>query len=170
MTKIGVLSALAFIIMFFEFPLPFFPDYLKIDLSDIPAILGAFALGPVAGITIELIKNLLHLFRTTSGGIGEIANFITGTSFVFVASIIYYRKKSRNTAIIGLLAGALTMALVMSFVNYVFLIPFYFHTGISTANLPVIYAAIFPFNVVKGLILSIITALVYKSLSPVLHK
>lgn len=171
MTKIGVLSALAFIIMFLEFPLPFFPPYLKIDLSDIPAVVGAFAFGPLAGTIIELVKNLLHFItKTETGGIGEMANFITGSSFVIAASLIYFKKKSKKNAIIGLTVGTVIMSLVMCFANYYILIPFYFNMAPSPENLPIIMYSIFPFNLVKGVIVSLITILIYKKLSPILHK
>ncbi len=171
MTKIGILSAIAFIVMFFEFPVPFFPPFLKIDLSDIPAIIGAFAFGPVAGVTIELIKNLLHLiFRNETGGIGELANFLTGGSFVLVAGLIYFRKKSKTYALMALLAGTVTMSLVMCFANYFILIPVYAPAMPKPEVMKMIYTAIFPFNLFKGVVVSAITLLIYKSLSPILHK
>lgn len=171
MTKIGILSAIAFIVMFFEFPIPFFPPYLKIDLSDIPAIIGAFAFGPVAGVTVELIKNLLHFIaRTDTGGVGELANFLTGGSFVLIAGLIYSRNKTKANALIALIAGVFAMALVMSFANYYILIPVYAPTMPKPEVLKLIYSAIFPFNLFKGVVVSAITLLIYKSLSPILHR
>lgn len=172
MTKIGVLSALAFIVMFFEFPIPFlFPEFLQIDFSDIPPLLGAFAMGPIAGITIELIKNLLHfILKSNTGGVGELANFITGASFVYSASFIYSRAKSKKSALIGMAVGTLVMGITMSFANYFILIPFYFKTAPSTQFLPLILTGIFPFNLFKGAIVSFITLLIYKSVSPLLHR
>jgi riboflavin transporter FmnP len=174
MTKVGVLSALAFLIMFFEFPLPFFPPYLKIDLSDIPAIVGAFAFGPVAGILIELVKNLLHFItKTQTGGIGEIANFLTGASYVVAASLIYVRNKSKKNAIIGLIVGTIVMSIVMCLANYFILLPLYmpalFEEPVSVV-INLILTTTLPFNLVKGVIVSFITLLIYKRLSPILHK
>lgn len=171
MVKIGVLSALSYMIMFLEFPLPFFPPYLKIDLSDIPAIVGAFAFGPIAGVMIELVKNLLHLItKTETGGIGELANFLTGASFVVASSMIYFRNKSKKTAIVGLSVGTVVMTAVMCLANYYILLPFYFGTAPTTANLGLIFSTTLPFNLIKGIIVSIITILIYKSISPILHK
>jgi riboflavin transporter len=171
MTKIGVLSALSFMIMFLEFPIPFFPPYLKIDLSDIPAIIGGFAFGPLAGVAIELIKNLLHLItKTETGGIGELANFLTGASFVIVSSLIYFKNKNKKSAIIGLAVGTLVMTAVMCLANYFILLPFYLGTAPSPDTLGLIWSTTLPFNLIKGVIVSIISVLLYKSLSPILHK
>jgi len=171
MTKIGVLSALAFIIMFFEFPIPFFPPHLKIDLSDIPAIIGAFAFGPLAGVLVELIKNILHLItKTQTGGVGELANFLTGASFVIAASLVYFKNKSKKNAIVGLAVGTIAMTIVMCFANYYILLPFYLGTPSTPATMSYILATALPFNLIKGIIVSIITILIYKSLSPILHK
>jgi riboflavin transporter FmnP len=171
MVKVGMLSALAFIIMFFEFPLPFFPPYLKIDLSDIPAIIGAFAFGPVAGVLIELIKNILHLItKTQTGGVGELANFLTGASFVIAASLVYFKKKSKKNAVIGLAVGTIIMSIVMCLANYYILLPFYLGTPSTIETVGVILTMTLPFNIIKGIIVSIITLLIYKSLSPILHK
>jgi riboflavin transporter FmnP len=170
MVKIGVLSALAYIIMFLEFPLPFFPPYLKIDLSDIPAIIGAFAFGPLAGVIVEFIKNLLHLItKTETGGIGELANFLTGAAFVIAAAAIYFKNKNKKSAIIGLSVGTVIMTLVMCLANYYILLPFYLGSAPSPDNIHLIVTMTLPFNLIKGIMVSIITALIYKSLSPILH-
>ena len=102
MTKIAILGALSFVLMQFQMPLAFFPDFLKIDISDLPAVLGGFALGPVAGVLIVLIKNILHLPQTTSMFIGEPMNFIVGASLVLPSSYLYYKTKTKKMAIIGL--------------------------------------------------------------------
>lgn len=171
MTKIGVLSALSYMIMFLEFPLPFFPPYLKIDLGDIPAIVGAFAFGPVAGVIIELVKNILHLItKTETGGIGELANFLTGASFVVASSLIYFKNKNKKSAVVGLAVGSIVMTAVMCLANYFILLPFYLGTAPSPDTLGLIWSTTLPFNLIKGIILSIITILIYKRLSPILHK
>lgn len=171
MVKIGVLAALSYIIMFLEFPLPFFPPYLKIDLGDIPAIIGAFAFGPLAGVIVEFIKNLLHLItKTETGGIGELANFLSGASFVIAAALIYFKNKNKKTAIIGLGVGTVVMTIVMCLANYYILLPFYLGSAPSPDNINLILTTTLPFNLVKGIIVSIITALIYKSLSPILHR
>jgi len=183
MVKIALLSVISFVIMFIEFPLPLFPPFLKIDLSDIGALVGAFAFGPVAGIAIELLKNILHMLRTTTGGVGELANFIVGAALVAPAGFIYSKNKSMKTAIIGLAVGTLCMGLVGAIANYYILIPFYANfmpidqiIGMAQAanslivdlKSYVLYAAI-PFNIIKGIVVSILTLLIYKRISPLLH-
>lgn len=169
-TKIGILSALAFLLYLIEFPLPLFPSFLKIDLGDLPAIIGAFALGPWVGVAIELVKNILHLMiRSSTGGIGELGNFLTGSAYVLVAGYIYVRNKSKKTAIMGLITGTILMSLAMCVFNFFILIPVFTNGPISMENLPLILTAILPFNLIKGVLLSIITLVLYKSLSPILH-
>jgi len=173
MVKIGMLSALAFIIMFFEFPLLPTAPHLKMDLSDIPAIVGAFAFGPLAGVIIELIKNLLHFItRTQTGGIGEMANFVTGAAFVISAGLIYMRNKNKTNAIIGLAVGTVIMSLVMCFANYYILLPLYMPAlfeGPKSVVINIILTTALPFNILKGIIVSAITIIIYKRISPILH-
>ncbi|MCQ1528655.1 ECF transporter S component [Lutispora saccharofermentans] len=169
-TKIGILSALAFLLYLVEFPLPLFPPFLKIDLGDLPAIIGAFALGPWVGVMIELIKNILHLVvRSSTGGIGEVGNFLTGSAYVLVAASMYFRNKSRKTAILGLTTGTIVMAAAMCVFNFFILIPVFTNSPVSMDNIPLILTAILPFNLIKGIVLSIVTLMLYKSLSPILH-
>lgn len=181
---IGMLSGIAFILMFFEFPIPvLIPSFIKLDLSDLPALIGAFAYGPIAGILIELIKNLLHLLDSSSGFVGELSNFLLGACFVGVAGCIYKIKKTRKVAICGAVIGAFAMAIFSLVTNYFIVYPFYTNfmpmeaiIGAYKAILPGIdnlFEALLIFNVpftfVKGLISVIITVLVYKPLSPLLH-
>jgi riboflavin transporter FmnP len=183
MVKIALLSVISFVIMFIEFPLPLFPPFLKIDLSDIGALVGAFAFGPVAGIAIELLKNILHLMRTSTGGVGELANFIVGAALVGPAGFIYVRNKSMKTALLGLTFGTVVMAIVGAAANYFILIPFYenfmpidqiiqmakaSNSLIVDLNAYILYAVI-PFNVLKGIVVSVLTLLIYKRISPLLH-
>lgn len=174
MAKIGVMSALAFIIMFFEFPILPSATYLKMDFSDIPAIVGAFAFGPSAGVIIELIKNILHFItKTQTGGIGEMANFAAGAAFVIAAGLIYVRNKNKKNAIIGLAVGTVIMAIAMCFINYYIMLPLYMPAlfeGPKSVVINIILTTTLPFNILKGIILSIITVLIYKRLSPILHK
>src|SRR5690554_1653656 len=127
MVKISVLSVIAFIIMLFEVSVPLFPGFLKMDLSDVPPLLGAFALGPLAGVVIELIKNLLHVVirGTYTAAVGELSNFILGAIFVFTAGSIYIIKKDKKHAIIGMLVGTILMSLAGILTNYYIIIPFY---------------------------------------------
>lgn len=188
MVKTAVLSVLAFLIMYFEMPLWFTPPFLKVDLSDIPALIGAFALGPVAGVVIELIKNILNLAieGTTTGAVGELANFFVGGIFVFVAGVVYQKHKSFKSAILGMIAATIAMTLAASVLNYYFLIPFYAKLfGVSvdqyvelgaqvnrfvTDYKSFILYGIIPFNFVKGVMVSLITIPLYKRVSPILHR
>lgn len=186
LASIGVLSALATGLMFIETAIPFTPAFLKLDISEVPVLLGTFALGPVAGIFIELIKNLIHfLLATTTGGIGEIANFIVGSAFLVPAGLIYSLKKNKTHAILGLAIGALTMTIIAGVVNYFFLIPAYVTVmhfpmdaiiGMGQKAIPAITGletlvlyGILPFNLFKGLVISVLTMLVYKRVSSLLH-
>lgn len=182
MAVTAMLSAVAFILMFFEFSVPFMPAFVKLDLSELPALIGAFSMGPLCGVLVCLVKNLLHVLITTTGGVGELSNFVLGAAFVLPAGFIYKRKKSRKTAIIGSLTGAVLMALISVVSNYFVMYPFY------TAFLPMdeiiaMYQAIFPgvnglleclivfnmpFTFLKGMISVVITFLIYKRISPVL--
>lgn len=184
--KITLLGVMAFIIMFLELPLPMFPEFLKVDISDVPALIAGFALGPVAGVLVELLKNVLHLFRTSTAGVGEIANFLIGIAIVIPSSIIYRRDKSRKSAIKGLFVGVICMAIMGAIANYFILIPFYEKAmgfpveaivGMSAAvngaikDLPtLILYAIVPFNIIKGIVVSAVTIMLYKYVSPFLQK
>ncbi len=182
MTMTAMLSAVAFVLMFLEFNVPFMPSFIKMDLSELPALIGAFAMGPASGVIICLIKNLLHLLMSTTGGVGELSNFILGALFVIPAGLMYKKKKGRKSALIGSLIGAVVMAIVSVFSNYFIVYPVY------TAFMPMdtiisMYQAILPsadtllkclvifnmpFTFVKGLINVIITFLIYKHISPII--
>lgn len=188
MVKISVLSVIAFILMFFEFALVWLaPPFMKLDISDLPALIGAFALGPMAGVIIELLKNILNLVieGSTTGAVGELANFVVGAAFVYTAGAIYYRNKTFKNAIIGLGLGTIVMTIVISIANYYFMFPFYaklfgmpleelvemgtmINGKIVDMKSMIIYAIV-PFNLLKGIVLSALTILIYKRVSPILH-
>ena len=188
LVKISLLGAMAFILMFFEFRLPLFPDFLKIDISDVPALLGAFALGPVEGVIIELLKNILHgtIKGSSTMWVGELANFLIGSAYVYAAGFVYKRNKSRKTAMQGMLIGIIATVIVASVFNYYVLIPFYavlYHMDIkaivamaSKANSNItslwtyILWAVVPFNTLKGIVIAAITVPAYKKVSPIFHK
>jgi len=117
MTCSAILGALSFALMFLDFSVPFAPEFLKMDVSDLPALIAAFALGPTAAVTVSFIKNLLHLTITTTFAVGEISNFLLSTAFVLPAALIYRKNKSRKGALTGALTGAATMAFVSVFTN-----------------------------------------------------
>ena len=184
MTKVAMLSVIAFVLMQLELLIPIFPAFLKIDVSDLPALIGAFALGPFAGVAIEAVKNILHLLQTTTGGVGELANFVIGSAIIVPAALIYKKNKSKKSAIIGLAIGTIAMAITGALANYFVLIPFYTAfmpidaiVGMGTAvnhNInsvwDLVLLGILPFNLFKGAVLSVLTLILYKHLSPILHK
>ncbi|MBM6918139.1 ECF transporter S component [Intestinimonas butyriciproducens] len=188
MAKTALLAALAAFLMTLEIPLPFAPSFYQIDLSEVPVLLGGFALGPAAALCIELLKNLLYLLfkGTITAGVGELANFLIGLSLVLPASLLYRKKKSRKGALWGLLWGTLAMTAAGVAVNYFVLLPAYsFFMGIplsalvdmgSAANSSItslgtlVIFATLPFNLLKGALSSLITLLLYKRLSPLLHR
>ena len=182
MTSIAVLSAVAFVLSFLEFPVPLSPSFARMDLSDFPALIGAFAFGPVAGILIELVKNLLGLISSATSGIGELANFLMGASFVATAGLIYMHHKTKNTALLGGIAGSFIMGIVAALANYFILLPLFeqfmpvdqliasfgeFIPFIKSKLDVVLYNA-FPFNLQKGLVITAFTMLVYKRIRPLL--
>ena len=184
MTVTAMLSAVAFALMFFEFSIPFLvPSFIQMDLSELPALIGAFAMGPWYGVIICLIKNLIHLLITTTGGVGELSNFILGAAFVLPAGLIYQRKKTKKNAVIGSVLGAVFMALLSVASNYFIVYPVY------TALMPMeviisMYQAIWsgadsllkclvvfnmPFTLAKGLIAVLISVPLYRKLRPVFN-
>lgn len=175
-TKISLLSTVATILMYLDFPLAFlFPEWLRIDLSEVPVLIGAFTMGPVAGIVIELIKNLLILLfkGSMTGGIGELANFIIGSSLVFTAGYIYNTAKTYKRAIIGLIAGIFVMAAVGALANYFVMLPLYDKItgwGLMAIRMELITTAIIPFNLVKGALSALIVIPLYKRVSLYLNK
>lgn len=188
LTVTAMLSAVAFLLMFIEFSIPMIiPSFVKLDVSDLPALLGAFALGPVYGVIIEVIKNLLFILihGTSSAGVGELFNVTMGAVFVLVAGIIYWKDHTRRGALIGSIGGALAMALASLPMNYFLVYPFY--ATIFGGMEPIIgaYQAILPsvnglfqcllifnvpFTLVKGLLDVLLCFLIYKPLSGLLHQ
>ena len=179
----GVLSGVAFILQLIEFPVPMFvPPFIKFDFSDLPALIGAYALGPVYGIAIEFIKNLIHVMFSGSFGVGELSNFLLGAVFVGVAGAIYKRKKTKNGALIASLAGAVAMAAVSLPSNYFVVYPVYYNFmpeetilaayQLIMPSLQNIFQCLLfinvPFTFVKGMIDVVITFMIYKHLSPIL--
>lgn len=188
LVKIAILSAIGYILMFISVPLPMlFPDFLKIDISDLTALLGGVALGPVAGVTIAFLKNLLQFVTgmSTTGGVGEFANFLIGGSFVFTVSYIYSKKRELSGVIIGLLAGIVVMTIVGCVSNYFIILPFYQTIGwpidvvvaMGAAINPTIDSKISfviwmiaPFNILKSGLMSLLTLPMYKKTEKILNK
>lgn len=186
MVWIAMLGAVAVVLMLFEFPLPFLPPFYKIDASELPVIVGAFAMGPVAGVAIELIKILLNLLLdgTTTAFVGEFANFLIGCSYVVPASVVYYYRKSKKNAIFGLLLGTVVCAVVGCLLNAYLLLPAYskaFHMEIAdlvamgtkvnksiNSMFTFVIFATAPLNILKCGLVSVITMLIYKPISRIL--
>ena len=182
MTVTGMLSALAFVLMFLDFSVPLMPSFIKMDVSELPALIGAFAMGPVYGVLICLIKNLLHLFITITGGVGELSNFILGAFFVYTAGMVYSLHKSRKTAVIGSLIGAVVMALISIPSNYFVVYPVYtklmpieailsMYQEINPSADSLLKCLIMfnaPFTFIKGMLCVLITLLIYKRISPII--
>ena len=182
----ALFGALGFVLMLLEFPLPIIPSFVKLDFSELPALIVSFVYGPLYGIAVCLLKNLLHLFVTTSAGVGEVSNFILGAVFVGVAGAIYKYNKTRKYAFIGSLVGALVMAVISIASNYFIVYPaFSVLYGLPMPAIIGMYQAILPsvdglfkalvifnlpFNFAKGIIDAAICFLIYKKLSPILKK
>ncbi len=185
--QVGMLAAIAVVLMLFEIPLPFAPSFYEIDFSEVPVMIGTFAMGPLAGAAIELVKILLNFFinGTTTAGVGEVANFLIGCALVVPAGIIYRRKRTRKGAIIGMAAGTVFMTLLGCVLNAYVLLPTYAAAfqlpidsliamgtavnGSITDLFTFVAFAVAPFNILKGVLVSLIVFLIYKKISPVFH-
>ena len=166
-TMTALLSAMAYVLAFVEFPVPLSPAFAKMDLSDFPALIGAFAFGPISGLLIELVKNVLQILTTSTGGIGEIANFLMGASYVVTAGAIYRCHKTKKTARLACIAASFVMGIVAALANSFILLPL-FETFLPLgqliasfgAFLPFIHTKLdivlfnaLPFNILKGLVI-----------------
>ena len=187
MTRVAILTAIASVMMLLEIPLWFAPGFYKLDLSELVILMGGFALGPGAAVLIEFLKNLINILLngTDTAYIGEFANFITGCAFVVPAALIYKYHKNKKGALISMIAGSLSLALIGSLLNYFVLIPAFsrFYNlpieniiGMGAAVNPLVsdlkslvVCAVAPFNLVKGIICSVLAMLLYKRVSKILH-
>ena len=171
MVKIALLATIGLLLSFVEFPiLPAF-SYLKIDLGDIPALIGAFAFGPIVGIGIEALKNLIILLfhPSPTGGIGELANFIVGAAFVGTAGLFYSRNKTKKTATISLVVSIISIVIAGVVSNYLLIVPLYFGKMATNDLIHYMVYGIIPFNLIKGVIISAVTMLIYKRVSVLIH-
>ena len=182
----AILTAMAVLLMYLEIPLPFMPSFLKFDFSELPVLIGSFALGPVWGIVIELLKNLIHLPVTQTMGIGELSNFITGVIYVGTAGIIYRIFVSKKGAAIAMIVATLVLAAVSVPVNAFLTLPLYGSVmgfpieaiiGMSAAVNPLVkdkitllLAVFVPFNLFKGFIVAGITYFVHLPLAKLINK
>ncbi len=182
LTRIAVLAAVSAVLFMVEIPVIAF---YKLDLSNLPVMLGAFSMGPVPGLLILGVKSLLGLLHSSSGGVGELADFIAGAALMLPAEMIYRRRKTRGGALAGMAVGTACLVVVGVIVNWKIMIPFYMQAfgmpmeaviGMAAKVLPfvdtewkLLLCVTAPFNLLKGVVLSMLTFLMYKRLSPILH-
>lgn len=182
MTVTAILAAAAAVLQLLEFSIPIIPSFIKLDFSELPALIASFSFGPLSGVAVCLIKNLIKLSTTMTGGIGELSNFILGCMFVIPAGLIYKHKKTRTGAILGASLGAAAMAIISVFSNYYIVYPIY-STIMPAETIIAAYNAILssvtnlwqallifnmPFTFFKGICSVLITLVIYKPLSPIL--
>lgn len=182
MVVTAILAAMSYILAMMSFSVPFMPSFIKLDVSELPALIGSFSLGPVYGVLICLIKNLLGLMNSSTNGIGELSNFLLGAMFVFPAGMLYQRNKTRKGAIIGSLIGAICMAVGSVFTNIFLVYPIYYNFMAKEAILSAYQLIVpamksveqsiicfnMPFTFMKAMLSVLISLLVYKRLSPVI--
>ena len=184
----AVFSSMAGVLMLIEIPLFFAPGFYKLDLSELPVLICTFYLGPVAGVCSELLKVLIKLLLkgTTTAFVGDFANFVVGSSFILPASIVYHARPGKKTALLGMAVGTLTMTVIGSAFNAIYLLPKFavmfglpldaivgmgtaVNSRINSVSTLVLFAVV-PFNLLKGAVDSVLTFLLYKRISPLLHK
>lgn len=183
LTRCAILAAMAVVLFYVEIPVVAF---YKLDLSALPAIIGGFAMGPVQGIAVVVVKNLIRMLRSDSMFVGQLADVLMVGSFVLVSSLLYRRNKTLKGALVSLVSGTATMIVASVLVNYFILIPAYqvlmglpleVIVGMgnavwsyidNTVKLVIFITA--PFNLLKGVVLSVVTCLLYKRVSPLLHQ
>lgn len=186
LVQIGMLSALAIILMQFEIPLPFAPAFYKIDFSEVPVLIGCFSMRPFAGVLIELIKVILNVAikGTMTMGIGDAANFLIGCAFCVPAALIYQKKRTKSGAVTGMVVGTVIMTILGCVLNAYILLPVYAKAfempldalvsmgtevnGAITGLMTFVLFAVAPFNLLKGILVSLIVFFVYKKIRQVL--
>lgn len=178
----AILAAVSSVLMMISFSVPLVPSFLKMDISEMPALIATFSMGPVSGVLVCLIKNLINLPMTTTGGVGELANFLLGVAFVVPAGVIYHFVKNRKGALIASLSGCIAMSLISVPINYFLTYPVYAQfmpleviIGMYQAILPSVDGLLscllifnVPFTFVRGLLDAVLTFLIYKRISPLI--
>lgn len=184
---VGIFAAIAAVLMYFEFALPFAPNFYELDFSEIPVLICSFSLGPVAGVVCEFVKEILKLLLkgTSTAFVGDLANFVVGCSFILPASVVYFANKTKTGAIIGMGVGTVVMAVFGSLFNAVYLLPAFstlygmpldvivgmgtkVNPSITSVNTLVLFAVV-PFNLVKGVLVSVVTFFLYKHIERLLR-
>lgn len=188
LVKVAMMGAIASILMLFEFTLPFVPPFYELDFSEVVVLLTGFALGPWAAIMCEALKIILNLLfnGTTTMFVGEFANFVIGCAYVLPASILYHKHKDRKHAIKGMILGTIILTISCAFINYYIMLPAYsffmglpidtfvamgneVNSAISSLTGLILFAVV-PFNLLKGIVTSILVFFAYKRVSPILKK
>ncbi|MGN1385042.1 MAG: ECF transporter S component, partial [Bacillus sp. (in: firmicutes)] len=175
---IGMFSSISYILMLLNFPLPGFPAWLNIDFSEVPALVATIIYGPVSGIVVVLIKNILDWFMTgseTGVPIGHIANLVAAISYILPTYLIYKKISSKKGLIVGLIASTITMAIVMSLMNYYFLLPAYsvlmnWGTMSASETRAMVTSAILPFNLIKGVVVTAVFLMLFSKLQVWINK
>ncbi|MCT1795814.1 ECF transporter S component [Helcococcus kunzii] len=180
MAKIAIFSALAGVLMLFKFPIPIAPAFMTVDFGDVATLVSGFVLGPISGIIIVIMKNLINIVLdgTMTAYVGELSNIIVGSIFVGVSSYIYSKNKTRKSAIIGLIGGIVAMTILATLSNYFVIFPIYakvmhidlegfvnFAPKFVKSYNQLIVLSVIPFNLVKGTLNAIVTLIVYKKIS-----
>ena len=184
LTVTAILAAVSAVLMYLDFSVPLVPGFLKMDLSEFPALLAAFSMGPLSGVAVCFLKNLVHLTATSTAGAGELANFLLGVCFVLPAGLLYKKHRTFKGALAAAGVGTVTMALLSLPVNLLISYPAYtLFYGLSTEAILGMYQVFLPwvkelwqallifnvpFTLVKGLLSVVITFLLYKRLSPII--
>jgi len=182
MVVTALMSAMATVLELLNFSVPFMPGFIKFDFSELPALIASFALGPSYGVVVCLVKNIVNLLQTTTGGIGELSNFILGASFVLIAGLVYKHKKTRMGAFIGSVAGAVCMSVIGVFSNYFVVYPIYtkmmpleviikmYHDILPLVDnlLEALLVFNMPFTFLKGMVNVLITFVIYKHIAPII--
>ncbi|MGN0299333.1 MAG: ECF transporter S component [Lachnospiraceae bacterium] len=185
----ALFTAIAEVLMLFEFPIPFIaPSFYEMDFSEVPVLIGTFTMGPLAGVIIELLKILLNFLinGTTTAGVGEIGNFLIGCALVVPAGIIYQVNRTKKGAVIAMISGTVSMAVIGCFVNAYLLLPWYaanmfgsmepiielgkaVHQSVDNV-LSFAVMLVVPFNLIKGCLVSVLTFLLYKRIGSLIKK
>ncbi len=186
MVRVGILTAISVLLMYIDFPIPFVaPNFMTIDISDVPSLIAGYAMGPLSGVLVTLLKNLLILVvkGTKTGFVGELSNFIVGSTFVLISSLIYRQHKTYKTAVVSLIFGVLGMTAVASLSNYFVVYPLYAKVMIPMEAIiemgqaitdkvvdlkSMILFTVVPFNLIKGSLNALVTMFLYKPISPIL--
>ncbi|QHS23106.1 ECF transporter S component [Virgibacillus sp. MSP4-1] len=169
---LAILSTIAMVLMLLNFPLPFLPGYLKIDFSDVPAIMAAFIFSPVAGVMVEAMKNVIYFLYSGAGDpVGVVSNFIAGAMFVLPVSMLYHKYKSVKSVVSGIVTSTVVMAIGMSVLNYFLILPAYswfmgWETMSDTVKLSTVLVGILPFNAIKGAVVALLLIPLFVKMKP----